>query len=482
MSLYIIGIIALIFFLNTAAAIVTVFSGKRDIASIWAWLLVLLLFPIFGFLIYGFLGRKISSRKSSDLRTQEDLGMDQIVENQRHYLQEANADQLRNIAEQDAFINLFLNNDASILTRQNDVDIYTDGNALFPAIFEEIEKAEHHVHLEFFSISDDSLGNELIDLLTKKAKAGLEVRVIFDQWGSHGYHRKMYKRLVDAGGHVEAFMQPRYFPITFRANFRNHRKMVIVDGTVGFIGGFNVGDEYIGRSKKFGPWRDTHIRINGDAVLAMQSRFFMDWNATTRHGKLTFSETYFPEVGVQGNTAIQIVSSGPDQDIQQIKQGYMRAMAGAQRSITIQTPYFIPDQGVLDLLQIVAMSGVRVRLMIPNKPDHPFVYRATQYYAREMLAAGAEVYTYENGFLHAKVVTVDGVVSSVGSANMDMRSFSLNFEANAFMYSEKIAKELEAIFEADLAFAKPLTEADFLAQSKWLTFKQTFSRLLSPIL
>lgn len=480
--MYIVGLIVLIFFLNTIAAIVTVFSGKRDIASIWAWLLVLLLFPIVGFLIYGFLGRKISSRKSSDLRTQEDIGMDQIVENQRHYLQEANADQLRDIAEQDAFINLFLNNDAAILTRQNDVDFFTDGNELFPAIFADIEKAKHHVHLEFFSITNDSLGNELVDLLTKKAKEGVEVRVIFDQWGSHGYHRKMYKRLVDAGGFVEAFMQPRYFPITFRANFRNHRKMVIVDGEIGFIGGFNVGDDYMGRSKKFGPWRDTHARIVGDAVLAMQSRFFMDWNATTRTSDLTFSELYFPEVGVQGKTAIQIVSSGPDQDIQQIKQGYMRAMAGAQRSINIQTPYFIPDQGVLDLLQIVAMSGVRVRIMIPNQPDHPFVYRATQYYAREMIAAGAEVYTYENGFLHAKVVTVDGVVSSVGSANMDMRSFSLNFEANAFMYNEKIAQELEDIFEEDLKFARRLTEADFLAQSKWLSFKQKFSRLLSPIL
>lgn len=482
MSAYIIWFIVAIFILNTAAAMVTVFSGKRDIASIWAWLLVLLLFPIIGFLIYGFLGRKISSRKSDDLRTQEDLGMDQIVENQRHYLQAANADELRNIAEQDAFINLFLNNDAAVLTRKNEVDLFTDGHDLFPAIFADIEKAKHHVHLEFFSIANDRLGNQLVDLLTKKAKEGLHVRVIFDQWGSHGYHRKMYKRLIEAGGHVEAFMQPRYFPITFRANFRNHRKMIIVDGEIGYIGGFNVGDEYIGRSKKFGHWRDTHSRIQGDAVLAMQSRFFMDWNATTRSSKLTFSELYFPEAGVQGKTAIQIVSSGPDQDIQQIKQGYMRAMAGAKRSITIQTPYFIPDQGVLDLLQIVAMSGVRVRLMIPNKPDHPFVYRATQYYAREMLAAGAEVYTYENGFLHAKVVTVDGVVSSVGSANMDMRSFSLNFEANAFMYNEKIAEQLEAIFEADLEHAKPLTEEDFLAQSRWLRFKQTFSRLLSPIL
>jgi len=482
MSLYILGVIVGIFFLNTVAAIVTVFSGKRDIASIWAWLLVLLLFPIVGFLIYGFLGRKLSHRKSTDLRTQEDLGMEQIVENQRHYLQEANADELREIVEQDAFINLFLNNDASILTRKNEVSLYTDGNDLFPDMFEDIKRAKHHIHLEFFSIANDILGNQLIDILTEKAKEGVKVRIIFDQWGSHGYNRKMYKRLLAEGGQVEAFMQPRYFPITFRANFRNHRKMAIVDGKTGYIGGFNVGDQYIGRSKKFGPWRDTHARIEGDAVLAMQSRFFMDWNATTNSGDISFSEDYFPEAGVQGNTAIQIVSSGPDEDLQQIKQGYMRAMAGAQRSITIQTPYFIPDQGVLDLLQIVAMSGVKVRIMIPNQPDHPFVYRATQYYAREMLAAGAEVYTYENGFLHAKVVTVDGVVSSVGSANMDMRSFSLNFEANAFMYNEKIAQDLEDIFEADLEFAKPLTEADFLAQSKWMNFKQKFSRLLSPIL
>ena len=294
----------------------------------------------------------------------------------------------------------------------------------------------------------------------------------------------MYKRLRDAGGIVVPFLMRRFQLLTLRFNFRNHRKIAIIDGTVGYIGGFNVGDQYLGYFKKFGHWRDTHIRIHGDAVLSMQSRFLMDWNATAEAQEV-LSETidYFPEiVQLPGRAMVQIVSSGPDNDMKQIKQGFMRMFASARTEITIQTPYFIPDAAILETLEIAVMSGVRVRLMIPNRPDHPIVYRATQYYAKELIELGAEVYRYDGGFLHSKVVSIDHEIGTVGSANMDIRSFVLNFETNAFVYDPEFAARLEYLFEQDIKDATKLTIEDFEQQSFWLTFLQKFSRLFSPIL
>ncbi|GAK30491.1 cardiolipin synthase [Weissella oryzae SG25] len=469
--------VELIVLLNIIAAVITVFREKRDISSIWAWLLVLIFFPVVGFMIYFILGRKLSNKHIFNLQAQEAMGIDRIAEHQAALL---SANDGRSEAE--AFIRLFLKNDEAIFTQANAVKIFDDGYEKFTALLFDIANAKHHINVEYFTIYDDEIGNQIINALTQSAARGVRVRVIYDMWGSHGRHKRLFKPLKDAGGQVEAFLMPWWQPFTFRINNRMHRKLVIIDGNIGYVGGFNIGDQYVGKFKKFGYWRDTHLRIAGDAVLAMQSRFFLDWNATTRKAKIDFADEYFPSPVVQGNVAMQIVSSGPDSEVKQIYQGYLQLFARAKESITIQTPYFIPKQAMLELLQLAAMAGVKVRLMIPNRPDHVFVYRATQYFARELMLAGGEVYTYEGGFLHAKVVVVDGKFASVGTANMDIRSFDLNFEVNAFMYDQTIAQDLEAQFENDLKQAKRVTEATYAAQSHWLTFKQMFSRLLAPIL
>ncbi len=276
----------------------------------------------------------------------------------------------------------------------------------------------------------------------------------------------------------------RFQLLALRFNFRIHRKIAIIDGKIGYIGGFNVGDQYLGEFTKFGNWRDTHLRMDGDAVLSMQSRFLMDWNATAEANELLIDTAqYFPEnIELPGKSMVQIVTSGPDSQVNQIKQGFMRMFASAKQEIIIQTPYFIPDSPILETLEIALMSGVKVRLMIPNKPDHPFVYRATQYYAKELINWGAEVYQYEGGFLHSKVVIIDNEVATVGSANMDIRSFSLNFEANAFIYDRQLATQLELQFNEDVAQSLQLTQDYFDQQSIWMKFKQKFSRLFSPIL
>jgi len=476
-------IIVTLLVINTFGAIVTVFSQKRDIATIWAWLLVLLTLPVVGFFIFFLVGSRISNKKIFRLRTQDISGLEQIADNKRQQLEKIE-DLLPIPDSASELVRLFLTSDDAVLTRGNEIQIFTNVFDKFNALFEDIKQAKHHIHLEYFTIYDDKIGNQLIDLLTKKAQEGVEVRVIFDQFGSHGQHRKMYKRLRDAGGIVAPFLMRRFQLLTLRFNFRNHRKIAIIDGTIGYIGGFNVGDQYLGYFKKFGHWRDTHIRIHGDAVLSMQSRFLMDWNATAEPQEvLSKTIDYFPEiVQLPGLAMVQIVSSGPDNDMKQIKQGFMRMFASARTEITIQTPYFIPDAAILETLEIAIMSGVRVRLMIPNRPDHPIVYRATQYYAKELIDLGAEVYRYDGGFLHSKVVSIDHEIGTVGSANMDIRSFVLNFETNAFIYDPEFAAHLENLFEQDIEHATQLTIEDFEKQSFWLTFLQKFSRLFSPIL
>ena len=304
--------VVILLVLNTLGAIVTVFRDKtRDITTVWAWMLVLLLFPVFGFAFYFFFGRKLSDKRIFDIRTQRVMGIDRIAKKQKQETKRLEDNEYR---EEQTLVRLFLNNEQAIFTNENDVEIFTDGHEKFARLFADIENATHHINIEYYTIYDDQIGNELVDLLTKKAQEGVRVRVIFDAWGSGGRHNKMYQRLRDAGGQVEAFLMARWQMFSLRVNNHDHRKLVIIDGNIGYIGGFNVGDQYLGRKPKFGHWRDTHLRVEGDAVLAMQSRFFMDWNATTVTEKLQFSEDYFPDTTVAGGVAMQIVSSGPESD------------------------------------------------------------------------------------------------------------------------------------------------------------------------
>lgn len=471
-------IVEFVFIINTLAAILTVFRDRyRDITAIWAWMLVLLLFPIVGFLIYFLFGRKLSGNHIFTMQTQQIMGIDRIATNQQQEV--LSVSDPEHFVEEQSFIRLFLQNEQAIFTNQNEVDILTDGHDMFEKLFSDIRAAKHHINIEFYTIYNDKIGNELVDLLTEKAKEGIRVRVIFDSWGSGGKNAKLYKRLRAVGGQVEAFLMPRWHLFSLHVNNHDHRKLVIIDGNIGYIGGFNVGDQYLGRLKKFGYWRDTQLRVVGDGVLAMQSRFFTDWNATTKNEKLEFSENYFPSTNASGDVAMQVVSSGPDSDTRQIYQGYLRMISMAHESITIQSPYFIPNSAIMDAIEVAARSGVRVRVMIPSKPDHMFVYRATEYYASVLAQEGIEVYAYDKGFLHAKTIVIDDKIVTVGSANMDIRSFALNFEVNAFLYSQSLALKMNNIFEQDLADATLLTPKYFAKQSGWLRFKQFFSRLLA---
>ncbi|MFC6314605.1 cardiolipin synthase [Lapidilactobacillus achengensis] len=481
-------IIIALLLINTAGAIITVFHRPRSIPATLAWLLVLVLLPGLGFLIYAFLGRGIARENIFALNHQDHIGLAHLKDLIVHDLPAKNdhSDQADTTKQAAGLIEYFDRAEDSPVTHHNNVKIFTDGAAKFAAVFKDIEAAQRFIHVEYYSFYNDQIGNDFLDLLIRKARQGLEVRLIYDPWGSPGTSRKWFKPLRDAGGEVVPFITSRDLIRKTRLNYHLHRKVVVIDGQVGWTGGFNVGDQYLGRSKKFGYWRDTHVRIVGTSVLALQERFIMDWNASIEHyhQRIWFREEYFPQTIAlaQGHTPIQIVSDGPDTEEDILKGGMMKMLLTAKKSVWIQTPYLVPDDSMISALSVAARSGIDVRVMVPCMPDHPFIYRATQYYANLLTTFGVKIYIYTNGFLHAKTAVVDDQYCFIGSMNQDYRSYSLNFECNAYIYDAQVSQQLSAIFRDDMKKAYLLTPEIIGRQSHWLRFKQYFSRLLSPIL
>lgn len=310
----------------------------------------------------------------------------------------------------------------------------------------------------------------------------MEVRFLYDHVGSRALPKRFFQELTEAGGHVAAFFPSRIPLLNLRLNYRNHRKLAIIDGHYGYIGGFNIGDEYLGKSKRFGPWRDTHLKLEGSAVQQIQVQFILDWNLAST-AQLPLELDYFRVSSeCEGSVGMQIVSSGPDSVLEQIKNSYLKMIYAAKESIYLQTPYFIPDDSLLTALKLASISGVNVKVMIPNKPDHKLVYWASSFYLGELLESGVQVYLYNSGFIHAKTIVVDGKLASVGTANIDIRSFRLNFEMNAFIYDTATSTRLQRIFERDMRSSTELTRDTYHNRSLLLKFKESLARLLSPIL
>ncbi len=476
-------LLAIILIVNMLLAIIVIFIERREPSTTWAWLLVLFFFPVVGFILYFFLGRNLRSKHLFQWEDKNKIGIEEILNKQ---LTELSSDDFpfrnHSTRENRELIYMHLHTNDAVLTEDNEVSIFTDGKAKFQQLFKDIEQAKNHIHIQYYIIKDDDLGKRFIHALTKKVKEGVKVRVLYDELGSRTLNKRFFKEFKKAGGRVEVFFPSKLKYLNPRLNFRNHRKLVIIDGEIGYVGGFNVGDEYLGLDPKFGYWRDTHLRIEGSAVYATQTRFILDWNQASKHHDIVYQRIYFPDLQSKGSIGLQIVTSGPDSEWEQIKNGYIKLISSAKKSILIQTPYFIPDASLFDALRIASLSGISVKLMIPNKPDHIFVYWATTFYAGELLKAGAQVYIYDNGFIHAKTIVVDEEVSSIGTANIDVRSFKLNFEVNAFIYDEGIAKSLSDNFYKDIEVSRELTLEIYGKRSRKIKIKESLSRLLSPIL
>jgi len=474
--------ISMIYIINIAMVVAVIFLERKDPTATLAWVLVLLIFPGFGFILYLMLAQNFSRKKlfTMKIHTKKTFG-DYIGVQQELFntggliFHDKNAERFKDLIKMNLFFNRFS------YTQNNDVKIYKDGQEKFAELFDCLEKAKNHIHMEYYIIKNDELGNKLLNLLKKKSEEGIEVRLLYDSVGGRQITRDKIEELNGSGMKIAIFFASSIPFLNFKINYRNHRKIVVIDGKTAFIGGFNVGDEYIGLNKEIGYWRDTHLKIEGDAVIDLQTRFFLDWSYASKE-ELMFFPKYFPDNKNCGNVGIQIISSGPDKLDEIIKINYVKMINSAKESILIQTPYFIPDASVFESIKIAAMSGVDVKIMIPCKPDHPFVYWATYWYCGGLLQYGVKIYTYEYGFMHAKTLVIDGTVSSVGTANFDVRSFRLNFECNALIYDTKVSNELKNIFAEDLNYSLELTRELYLERGIIIRIKESVCRLLAPLL
>ena len=479
-------ILLVLLFANVILAGLTVFFEHRNPASTWAWLMVILFVPILGFFCYLIFGREAKKEEMFRRKAENDFGtyygymseMDKysmMISAQRKAI-EGRIDIIDSKHLNDlAYLHI---NSGSCITYSNSVKSYFDGETKFNDLIEDIRNAKDFIHMEYYIVRGDDLGKRIVSELEKKAAEGVEVRFLYDGMGNNTLSGRFFKKLIAAGGKVGRFLPP----FITRLNYRDHRKITVIDGKIGYIGGLNIGDEYLGKVKRYGNWRDTHIRIEGDAVDQLQLRFIMDWNFV--YNKETeLSDKYFPEEkNNNGNVKMQIVSSGPDTMQQNIRNGYFKMMNEAEKNIYITTPYFVPDEGIFAALKVAALSGIDVRIIIPANPDHPFVYWASMSYLGELLRVGVKCYQYTNGFIHSKTVYVDGFVTSVGTANMDIRSFDLNFETNAFIYDREVTREHEEQFLEDIKNSTEITLDWYDRRSPWFRVKEAISRLISPML
>jgi len=469
-------------FINLILSIIIIFFNRKDPKTVWAWLLLLYFIPIVGIVFYLVFGQDMHRSRMFRVKEIEDK-LNFTIKSQEEFIRGHELDTTSAIAQNYSDLILYnLEISGAVYTQNNDVTILTDGEEKFDLLMKEIEQAEKYIHIQYYIIRNDEVFDRIKKALILKVREGVEVRVLFDSMGCKSVPRRIWKQLFAAGIKIGEFFPSLPGRIPVRVNYRNHRKIVVIDGKVGFVGGFNIGKEYISKDVKFGYWRDTHLRIAGSAVMALQIRFALDWNYATKENLFLNSDYFIEEEVKFENLGIQIISSGPDSKYNLIHDNYLRMIHKAKKNIYIQTPYFIPDESILLALRIAAKSGIDVRLMIPCKPDHPFVYWATYSYMGDLLDAGAKCYIYENGFLHAKGVTVDGLVCCYGTANMDIRSFELNFEVNAVIYDEKTTREMEDVFRRDMKKSKRITMAEYTKRSFIIRVKEQCFRLLSPLL
>ena len=481
----VLGNLPLIIFIVYAITIISTLSAiileKRDPVKTISWILVILMIPIIGIIWYIVFGQNYRKQK---IFTKKGFIDQQRIKNicktQMMLLDDENYLQDQAIYDKLNIIRLLINNSKSILTEYNHIEILNNGNATFRSFAEELEKATDHIHLEFYRIEDDEIGNRIREILIRKARAGCKVRIIYDDVGSWHLTRRYISSLQDAGVSIFPFMAVRFPYLTSKANFRNHRKILVIDGKLGFVGGLNIADKYLSGTRRFKFWRDTHLKIEGEAVGALQAVFLIDWFFVSRE-YVSDKKRYLPEYKVPKRTLVQITASGPDSDWSSIMQAFFMAITTARKKIYISTPYFSPNESIMTALITAALGGIDVRIILPQNSDSTMAYWLSVSYISDLLEAGIRVYLYKKGFTHAKLLLVDGIFSTVGSANMDNRSFDLNFEVNAMIYNEEVTRALEQIYYEDLSHSTEITARDWKKRPKRSRIKESFARVLGPL-
>lgn len=471
--LYITGVTLM--WIVIAMAVIHVVMDNRQPAKTMAWALVILFIPVIGLVFYLFFGvnhrkeRLVSQRSLDQLTKRSMLG---FVEQQN----------LRVPERQKQLVDLFVNQSFSLPFKDNQIDIMTDGYVFFPELLKDIAQAKHHIHIDMYIIEDDALGRLVTDALIDKARQGVLIRVIYDDVGCWKVSHRFFERMREEGIEVSAFLPVRFPSFTSKVNYRNHRKLIIIDGMVGYTGGMNIALRYVkGTGEQ--PWRDTMIRISGGAVYALQRAFLVDWYFVDR--TLITNRIYYPLTThhLPNNCLAQVVTSAPTNPYPEIMQGFVRVILAARRYVFIETPYFLPNEPVLFALKTAAMAGVDVRILCPRRSDARFTEWASRSYLREVYEAGVQVYLYEAGFLHSKVMVSDDSLTTCGSTNVDFRSFENNFEANAFIYDEGTALRMKNIFLKDQEQSVLLGDLPHRIHPKFMKrLWESLTRLLSPLL
>ena len=459
--------------------IIILLERKRPVFTLF-WITLLVLAPYLGFILYLFFGLSFRKKRVVNEYYKWKFLYDQDIIKDHKF---------KDVIKWEHTITYLQVACKNKLTNMNSTDIFIEGNEFFNSMKQDLENAKETILMEYFIFRYDNLGKSIVDILERKAKEGVKIRIIVD--GAGGYSRKMLRRLRNCGAETGVFF-PSHFPLfkiaNLRANYRDHRKLCLIDSKLGYISGFNIADEYVGKGR-LGNWRDTGLRILGEAVIELQKEFFFSWSIVKKQN-ITVNKEYkyyddvLQDLKDKGRISehIQVVSSGPNYQFRTIRDNALKMIMQAKEYIYIQTPYFVPDDTVLDALKMAALSGVQVKIMIPDKPDHMFIYWINQYFVGELLDLGAEVYKYNNGFIHSKLIIVDDEIITTGTANFDCRSFYQNFEINVNIYEKEIAVKFRNIFLKDIENSDRLLRSEYSKRSLYIKCKESICRLLSPIM
>lgn len=467
--------ILIVYRIIAVLTILHVLMDNRQPAKTMAWILVIYFVPVAGILFYLFFGINRRKERLVSQRSLDQLG-------KRSMLGFVEQSDLRLPEEHQKTIDLFINQNLSLPFKDNEVEIFTDGHSYFGALLKAIAKARHHIHIDMYIFADDPLGRLVADALIDKARQGVEVRMVYDDVGCWNVPHRFFERMREEGIDVHPFLPVRFPSFTSKVNYRNHRKIIVIDGAMGFIGGMNIALRYV-KGTGGRPWRDTMVRMRGGAVYALQRVFLVDWYFVDR--TLISDRRYYPptDPAISNDCLAQIVTSSPIAPYPDIMQGYLRVIMGARQYIYIETPYFLPTEAILFALKTAVRGGIDVRIIVPHRGDSRFVEWAGRSYLRDIMQAGVKVYLYEKGFIHSKILVCDDSLSTCGSTNVDSRSFENNFEANAFFYNRALALRFKTVFMHDLEASTLLNDnAERLRPTFATRLLESATRLMSPLL
>ncbi len=460
---------------------VFIIGHNRNPVSTLAYILSMLLLPFVGLLVYYFFGQEY--RKEKMFRRKGVYDNKYVKEWEKKLLlteeklEEYEAEFLNDKIK---LVKLLQNNQRKPLTFKNEVKVLLNGEEKFDALLEDLKNAKKHIHLEYYIFDSDVIGTKVMDILCEKAKQKVEVRISYDHVASQ-LKESDIERMKEVGIEIFPFMPVRFPNLTRKLNYRDHRKVVVIDGQIGYIGGINICDEYVNPTKSGIYWRDTHVRLYGNAVKSLQTHFLLNWNFISGQ-EIEIKDEFFPKLNNKIGKAVQIAASGPDSDYPNILEAIFMAINSAEKYIYITTPYFIPNDLIMTSLKTAARSGIEVKLLIPKKGDSKVIKYASNSYIEDLLESNVQVFQYCKGMIHAKTIVIDGLFSMIGTANMDYRSFEINFEIVAMIYSEEIAKEMVAAFNNDIEECERIDLEEWKKRSAFVKWKESFLRLWAPLL